>query len=123
MTIGSRIKEVRKNKGLTMQDFGSSIGLSKAAISSIELNKNTPSERTVRLICSVYHVDYFWLTEGKGSMYIDNTEALIDELVAEQNLDAETSRILKQFLSLSSDSQTIVLKAIDSLLNENKKSE
>lgn len=118
MTIGNRIKMIRKDRKLTMLEFGESLGLTKAAISSLESGKNNPSERTVRLICSVYKADYFWLTEGKGEMYVNNTEILIESLVAEQSINQETARMLKRFLNLSSESQEIVLRAIDTLLDE-----
>lgn len=116
--IDERIRAIRKDKGLTMQAFGESIGMSKASISGIESGKNGPSEQTIRLICSVYKVDYFWLKEGKGSMYLDDTDNLVDEIAIEQNLDPDTTRTLKRLLRLSPDSQNIVLKAIDTLLNE-----
>lgn len=116
--IDERIRAIRKDKGLTMQAFGESIGMSKASISGIESGKNGPSEQTIRLICSVYKVDYFWLKEGKGSMYLDDTDNLVDEIAIEQNLDPDTARTLKRLLRLSPDSQKIVLKAIDTLLNE-----
>lgn len=116
--IDERIRAIRKDKGLTMQAFGESIGISKASISGIESGKNGPSEQTIRLICSVYKVDYFWLKEGKGSMYLDDTDNLVDEIAIEQNLDPDTTRTLKRLLRLSPDSQKIVLKAIDTLLNE-----
>lgn len=116
--IDERIRAIRKDKGLTMQAFGESIGMSKASISGIESGKNGPSEQTIRLICSVYKVDYFWLKEGKGSMYLDDTDNLVDEIAIEQNLDPDTTRTLKRLLRLSLDSQKIVLKAIDTLLNE-----
>ena len=116
--IDERIRAIRKDKGLTMQAFGGSIGMSKASISGIESGKNGPSEQTIRLICSVYKVDYFWLKEGKGSMYLDDTDNLVDEIAIEQNLDPDTTRTLKRLLRLSPDSQKIVLKAIDTLLNE-----
>lgn len=115
--IDERIRAIRKDKGLTMQAFGESIGMSKASISGIESGKNGPSEQTIRLICSVYKVDYFWLKEGKGSMYLDDTDNLVDEIAIEQNLDPDTTRTLKRLLRLSPDSQKIVLKAIDTLLN------
>lgn len=116
--IDERIRAIRKDKGLTMQAFGESIGMSKASISGIESGKNGPSEQTIRLICFVYKVDYFWLKEGKGSMYLDDTDNLVDEIAIEQNLDPDTTRTLKRLLRLSPDSQKIVLKAIDTLLNE-----
>lgn len=116
--IDERIRAIRKDEGLTMQAFGESIGMSRASISGIESGKNGPSEQTIRLICSVYKVDYFWLKEGKGSMYLDDTDNLVDEIAIEQNLDPDTTRTLKRLLRLFPDLQKIVLKAIDTLLNE-----
>ena len=43
---------------------------------------------------------------------------MVDEIAIEQNLDPDTTRTLKRLLRLSPDSQKIVLKAIDTLLNE-----
>lgn len=120
-SIGDRIKKLRKEKGLTMLEFGESIGMSKASISGIEAGKNGPSEQTVRLISSMYSVYYYWLKNGEGEMYINETEILIDELVKEQNLDDNTARMLKRFLGLSKESQRIVLSAIDALLDEKDK--
>lgn len=120
-TIGDRIKKLRKEKGLTMLEFGESIGMSKASISGIEAGKNGPSEQTVRLICSTYRVHYVWLKTGEGEMHTNETEILIEELVKEQNLDNNTARMLKRFLGLSKESQRIVLSAIDTLLDEKDK--
>lgn len=120
-SIGDRIKKLRKEKGLTMLEFGKSLGMSKSSISGIEAGKNGPSEQTVRLICSVYSVEYFWLKTGDGNMYINETDSLIDELVKEQNIDSDTARMLKRFLGLSKKSQKIVLSAIVALLDEKEK--
>ena len=120
-SIGDRVKKLRKEKGLTMLEFGESIGMSKASISGIEAGKNGPSEQTVRLICSMYSVEYFWLKNGNGNMYRNETDILIEDLVKEQNLDSDTARMLRRFLGLSKESKKIVLSAIVALLDEEEK--
>lgn len=120
-SIGDRIKKLRKEKGLTMLKFGRSLGMSKSSISGIEAGKNGPSEQTVRLICSMYSVEYFWLKTGDGNMYRNETDILIEDLVKEQNLDSDTARMLKRFLGLSKESKKIILSAIVALLDEKEK--
>lgn len=120
-TIGDRIKKLRKEKDLTMLEFGESIGMSKSSVCGIESGRNGPSEQTVRLICSVYRVHYVWLKTGDGEMHINKTETLIEKLVNDQNMDANTARMLKRFLGLPKDSQKIVLSAIDALLDEKER--
>ncbi len=66
MTIGERIKETRKELGLTQTEFAEKIGVLGAAISLMEKNDRNPSETVVRAICREYSVNYEWLKTGKG---------------------------------------------------------
>lgn len=117
-TVGERIKEVRKTLGLSGSVFGEKLGLSKGALSNIERNVNGASDRTIRLICSEYCVDYFWLTEGKGEMFIDDTEALIEALAAERKCTPEETDMLKKLFSLPEDQFNIVLGMIKNMKDE-----
>ena len=49
--MNERIKAARKALGLTMEQFGKRVGLSKSAISLIESGKNGTTEQTVASIC------------------------------------------------------------------------
>lgn len=69
--IGTRINAIRKALGLNQRDFGEKIGISNPAVSKIEKGINMPSEQTIRSICREFNVDYFWLTKGIGSMFIE----------------------------------------------------
>lgn len=117
-TVGERIKEVRKALGLSGEAFGKPIGLSRGALSNIERNTNGASDRTIRLICSKYCVDYFWLTEGKGEMFIDDMDAILEELAAEKGYDDETLRIMKKLYSLPKDQFDMVMMLIDNLVEK-----
>jgi len=69
MTIGDRIKELRKALGLTQVDFADKIGVLGTAISLMEKNDRNPSEPVIRTICREYGVDYVWLKTGEGDMF------------------------------------------------------
>ena len=61
-----RIREVREHFGLSMEKFGSRIGIGKASISLLESGKNNPSVQTITLICREFGVNEQWLRTGEG---------------------------------------------------------
>lgn len=80
MTIGERVKEVRKSSGLTLEKFGAKIKIRAASVSLIENGKNNPTDRTIDLICREFGVREEWLRTGEGSMTEDKSR---DEQIAE----------------------------------------
>ena len=61
-----RIREVREHFGLSMEKFGSRIGIGKASISLLESGKNNPSVQTITLICREFGVNEQWLRTGEA---------------------------------------------------------
>ncbi len=74
MTQGERIREVRKNLGLTLEKFGEKIGMKKNSVSQLENGKNSVTEQVVKAICREYNVDYMWLTTGEGEMFVETDD-------------------------------------------------
>ena len=66
--MNNRIREVRQQNSMSMKAFGDRLGISSAAVSKIETGINTPSEQTIRAICSEFHVNREWLVDGVGEM-------------------------------------------------------
>lgn len=66
--MNNRIREVRKQAGLSMQAFGERLGVSSPSISKIESGINNPSEQTIRAICSEFNINRDWLVDGVGEM-------------------------------------------------------
>ena len=114
-----RIREIRKSKHLTQQEFGESLGVSGAAISKIEVGDNIPSGALVKLICSTYHVNYLWLTEGEGPMQeAMNTDDLVDLYMAGES--EVTRSIMKAFAKLP-DAEWVKLRdLIQKIKNEGR---
>ena len=79
MEIGIRIKMIRKEANLTQGEFGSRIGISLSGVSSLEVGKNTPSEQTIRAICSEFNINRDWLVDGIGEMKV--TQPLLPEII------------------------------------------
>lgn len=84
-TIGTRIKEIRKGAGLTLEKFGAKIGITAASLSTIENGKSNPSVQTVLMICRVYNVKEDWLRDGTGEPFM--------QLSREETIAAYVGRI------------------------------
>lgn len=66
-SIGGRIKEIRKELGLSQEKFGARVKVTKAHISKIELTEDKPSDMLIRLICMEFNINEEWLRTGKGN--------------------------------------------------------
>ena len=53
-TIGARIAHLRRDRGWTQQALAERIAISRVAISHIEMDLSTPSERTIALLAGVF---------------------------------------------------------------------
>lgn len=112
MTVGDRVKAIREDAGMTTRDFGSRIGISGSAVSRLESGVNTPSERTLKVICSEFKVNYPWLKDGIGDQYSGLAETMIDKLVEEQGLDELDRQIITEYVKLSEAERTAFKKYI-----------
>lgn len=86
--MNQRIKEVRRSLGLSQEEFGRRLGITKSAVSRIESSSNGASGQTVKSICREFSIDYAWLTTGQGEMFVENDDQitkLIDTVLAGEN--------------------------------------
>jgi transcriptional regulator with XRE-family HTH domain len=117
MNINERIKEIRKaqNPKLNQLEFGNKMGISRDAISNIELGRVVPPESTIKLICATFGVSYAWLKDGIGMMILppDTDEELVDKVMAGDNEYAKN--IMKTFAKLNDDEWRLLKKIIDNI--------
>lgn len=66
MSIGDRIKKLRKHLDLTQQGFGDRLGIKGNTISQYESGRNEPIDAVLSLICREFNVNEEWLRTGKG---------------------------------------------------------
>lgn len=66
MSIGKRIAEIRKLEGLSQEDFGKTIGLSRSIIGCYEKDIRNVSDRAIRDICINFNINEDWLKNGVG---------------------------------------------------------
>lgn len=123
MTSGERVKTVRKELGLSMEKFGERLGVTKSAISRVENNKSTLTEQMAKSICNEYNVDYFWLTEGIGEMFIKVPSVLIDGVMEKYKLNKNDRLIIESYLELDEDDKKTVRNFFINIADKIKKDE
>lgn len=67
--MNDRIRELRKALGLTMEEFGEALGVSKSSISNIENGNRDCTNQMFKSICREFSVNGEWLRNGTGEMF------------------------------------------------------
>lgn len=100
--MNDRIRDLRKALNLSQDEFAGRLGLTRGAITNIELHKTEPKPLLVDLICTTYNVNEDWLRTGEGEMFIEPTR---DEEIAAfvgRALRGEDDNFKKRMLSVLS---------------------
>lgn len=67
ISIGRRIRELRKAKGLTQKQFADALGIVQGFLSGIEQGKKPTNATLIYAICHRYGVSEDWLLQGEGT--------------------------------------------------------
>ena len=112
MTINERIKYIREDIGLSQSKFAESIGVGQTTVSYMEKNGSKVTEQNLRFICKLYNINYFWLTEEKGEIYLSPPKVIANEVAEKYNLDEKDIALIEEYVNLDPD----VRKAIKQLI-------
>jgi len=63
-SLGQRIATLRVDRGWTQQQLADRLGISRVAVSHLETDLNTPSERTVALLAGLFRLEPHDLVDG-----------------------------------------------------------
>ena len=83
MSIGDRLKAVRKTNGITQDYLADQLGCSRGVITNIERNLTTPSALVLKGISDVLNVNIEWLMDGTGEISPDEPTATGDKVASE----------------------------------------
>lgn len=102
MTLGERIKKLRRELDLTQQEFAIRIGSTQNALTGYETGRRNPSRSVINNICKTFHVNEEWLRTGVGEMFADVSQ---DEQIAEfvqQTLSSKPDSFQRRFAAMLS---------------------
>lgn len=102
MSENQRIKIVRKNLGLTLEEFGKTVGVTKGAMSAIETGKRGVTNQMRISICQNFHVNEAWLRTGDGDPFVKDEEGKIslDELAKKYNATDLELQLMQAYFEL-----------------------
>lgn len=100
MTLGERIKKVRKNNDLTQQQFAEKIGSTANVLTNYETGRRNPSSSVINNICKTFNINEEWLRDETGEMYGPKATAALELLAIEHNLTNGDYLLIEKFLNL-----------------------
>ena len=126
MTVGQRIEKIRialgrDDKKMTLEEFGSRLGVSKNAISNIENGRRNLTDQMCKAICREFSVSEEWLRNGIGGddVIFENSPEDAAALFAKENHLEDIERILiKEYLRLDSKSKEVFRAYLRNVVSE-----
>lgn len=113
MTIGERLKKLRKSLNLTQQEFSDRLKVSRSNIATYEVGKNNPADAVINLICREFNVSEEWLRTGVGKMFVERSRADELSVFIDQLLKSEPDDIRRRFVTAISRLNTVELEALE----------
>jgi transcriptional regulator with XRE-family HTH domain len=94
MNIGSRIAELRDQKGFTQEELAAMLGISRASLSHYEKNRREPDTNTLAKIADTFQVSIDYLV-GRTT----KSDSVLDEEVREfvDRLELSDAELLEKF--------------------------
>jgi len=119
--MNNRIKEIRNSLNLNQENFGKTLGITKSAVSKMELGENKVTESMSMLICSRFGVSKEWLKNGVGKMFVEQKDYIFEQFCEKYNLEGLQRIIILQFLKLDDTRRKVIIDYIQSLIDEYNK--
>lgn len=121
MTIGERIKKIRKELDLTQAEFAESIGSVQNSVTGYETGRRNPSQPVIALICNKFNVNKQWLLTGEGEMFVKLSRTdEIAEFVGKV-LHSEEDSFKRRFVAMLSLLDEKDWEVLEKMVNEMKK--
>ncbi len=119
--MSERLKILRKELGMTQQEFADKLGIARGNIGSYEVGKNNLSDAVISLICREFNVNKNWLRTGTGEMFAYQTDdeqltSFIVKILA--NKSTSFKRKFISMLSALDESDWDVLEKMVTLLKK-----
>ncbi len=93
--LGERLRQYRKQRGLTGSDLSKLIGISQGSLSDIETSKTTPSSKTLENLIRNTDIDIVWLLTGEGPKRVEEGTARRELTILDESEEWSLEEIRK----------------------------
>lgn len=118
ITLNERIRDLRKDLGLSQKDFSSRIGVSQRAISWGEQAGNNVPDSTIKSICLAFGVNESWLRTGEGEMYAKESTFSLDAYLKDRQATDLELEIVNAYFDMPPDLRRAVINHFTSRLRK-----
>lgn len=115
--MNERLKIIRKNLNMTLEEFGKKLGVKNNTISSIETGKNALTDQMIKSVCAIYKVNEDWLRNGTGEMFIKN-DSLLNSVKQAYDFDDIEINFIKSYSMLNKSEQAVFRKFLKNYVKE-----
>lgn len=116
MILSEKITELRKKNGLSQEEFGAEIGVSRQAVSKWEMAQATPDLNKIMKISDFFGVPTDFLLKDEYDL------TFLDNNVGFKNVNSDENGKITDLEKVSSNTKMIELSEIQSYLDINRKS-
>lgn len=122
--MNERLKELRKDLGLTQQEFAERLGIKRNAVANYEVGRNAPADMVISLICREFGVNETWLRTGDGPQFVELTRAeeiqkMVDDIMRDHP-EAFRRRFVTALAALDESGWIALENFIDSISDQNE---
>lgn len=110
--MNERIKQIRRELGLTQAEFAERIGLKQNSIALIESGKRNISDQAVLSICREYGVNEEWLRTGDGDKFIPDSNDELEALAKKYDLSNADQVLIEKYVNLKPGSREAIINFI-----------
>ena len=101
MTVGDRIQNLRKTKGMSQEELADKVGVSRQAVSKWESEQATPDLEKVVIMSELFEVTTDYLLKGIEPVKTDDHKTmadLVDQKILTEKNGKRAKTALKWFL-------------------------
>ena len=125
--MNQRLKIIRKLKKMNQEEFGKKIGVTKTAVSKMELGTYNITDSMIKLICKEFNINEDWLRHGDGEMESEllptsETATYVSSLLIKDNpFNDLIKALMSAYDKLDPKSQAIINESITLQFEQTKK--
>lgn len=108
MSLGKRIRKLRRELELTQESFCNRIGLKRNSISLVESDKRNISDQAILSICREFNVNEEWLRNGTGEMFKAAPTDVLDQLAYKYHLSEADYVMVEKFVNMCPEARRAI---------------
>ena len=108
MNINNRLRKIRKEKKLTIQEFSTLIDVPENTISNYERAVRKPSVEYIQILIDKLDANPRWILTGQGEMFLSQEAISLSNLKEKYNLTNEELKLLNELLTSPEKRQALL---------------